>query len=335
MINNEESKYKRILKNNNEFLQCWEWGDFQKSLGVEIFRINIYDKIAALILKKRLPLGFNYLYIPRGPFLNNIHEINILVDFFYKIKEVAVDNKTIFLKIEPQFINKNIENFLIKFGFLRSKTIQPRKTILINLEKSVEQLLKDMRHDKRYAIRSAPKRKIIIETSFNTQNYEIKKILFEEFYNLLYETAKRNRFKIYPKEYFKKLFNLNKECKVNIIIAKLNNQIISGAMILFYNERAFYLYAGSKRGYNKYNAPSIVLWTSILEAKKLGFKILDLWGIEDDNQKNWAGFTTFKKGFGGEEFVYPYAWDFIYNKKVYIIFKILKSIRYFLNNYLR
>jgi lipid II:glycine glycyltransferase (peptidoglycan interpeptide bridge formation enzyme) len=50
-----------------------------------------------------------------------------------------------------------------------------------------------------------------------------------------------------------------------------------------------------------------LLWNGILWAKKNGYKIFDFEGIFDPRfpDKNWKGFTHFKRSFGGEEVIYP------------------------------
>jgi lipid II:glycine glycyltransferase (peptidoglycan interpeptide bridge formation enzyme) len=50
---------------------------------------------------------------------------------------------------------------------------------------------------------------------------------------------------------------------------------------------------------------SLVIWEAIKEAKRQGLNVFDFEGIYDSRfhqtQKNWQGFSFFKKGFGGEE----------------------------------
>ena len=74
-INNKESLNNFIVQHgNSNFLQSWEWGEFQKSLGRKIWRLGAeHDRklvASALIVKNDLPLGKSYLYCPRGPVFN-------------------------------------------------------------------------------------------------------------------------------------------------------------------------------------------------------------------------------------------------------------------------
>src|SRR3989338_6141065 len=53
------------------FLQSWEWGEFQKSIGHQVKRLSRLDQIFVQAIKMSLPLGKFYWYIPRGP--NHYH----------------------------------------------------------------------------------------------------------------------------------------------------------------------------------------------------------------------------------------------------------------------
>ena len=47
------------------------------------------------------------------------------------------------------------------------------------------------------------------------------------------------------------------------------------------------------------------------DARDKGLKHVDLWGVAPADQPDhkWAGFTSFKKSFGGHEVAYPGTWD--------------------------
>jgi lipid II:glycine glycyltransferase (peptidoglycan interpeptide bridge formation enzyme) len=68
----------------------------------------------------------------------------------------------------------------------------------------------------------------------------------------------------------------------------------------------------------------LLLWEIALFAKKNGFKELDFWGIDE---KKWPSLTSFKKGFGGYEVVYPEGIDIVFQNFWYGIYKFIKTIR--------
>ncbi len=317
-----EKSWEENLKDCPEFLQSWSWGEFQKKMGVKIWRLNAANNLQALVLKKNLPMGKSYLYIPRGPYIKDLDVFleapEIIGEFLEKIKKIARQEKAVFLKIEPLDNNQKLADFFNQRGFVKSDKVQPVKTRLIDLSLSEEKILASMEHDTRYAIRAAQKRGVEI----------VKDIDTDALYDLLQETSARQKIKIYSREYFQYLFSGQGDIKVEIFLAGLEEKPIAGALILFYHKRAVYLYAAYKSGYGKFNAPSFILWEAIKEAKKRGADYFDFWGVDEDNE-NWAGLTAFKKSFGGKEYVYPGARDYVLDGKFYLMYKWGKKLRDF------
>jgi len=69
------------------------------------------------------------------------------------------------------------------------------------------------------------------------------------------------------------------------------------------------MYAASNKRGKQLNVPTLLVWKTILIAKKRRMKIFDFEGIFDERfpLPAWRGFTRFKKSFGGEEVEYPGA----------------------------
>src|SRR3989344_8871194 len=130
----------------SDFMQSKEWAEFQKSLGREVFE---YDKegITAGIIKHKLPLGKNYLYIPHGPEMDFNQMTggfkNPVANFVKWLRELGKTHKAIFVKVEP--LVDSVAQALVEAGFRKSKKeIQPSKTVIINLEQSEDDLLSRM-----------------------------------------------------------------------------------------------------------------------------------------------------------------------------------------------
>ncbi len=164
-----------IIKNNGSFLQSFEWGEFQESLNRKIYRIEISNS-KVLAIRYDLPLNKNYLYCPRCIIAKK--DVNDLLE---KVHEIAQQEKSIFLKIEPE----NEIGFK-EFGFKESsKQIQPNKTIILDLSKSTEELLGQMHQKTRYNIRLAEKKGLVFEEIDNN---------LDDFLKLSKQTAKRDKF---------------------------------------------------------------------------------------------------------------------------------------------
>lgn len=303
----------------NTFLQSWNWGQFHDSLGRKKWRLGLFSKDRlvgiALVLKYNTRVG-NYLYVPRGPIVNWSDNEKFRV-IFEKIKEIAVQENCIFIKLDPllQDSPENVDIFQ-KLNFKSAVTfVQVEDAWLLPLDKSEDEILARMRKTTRYLIRNEPKQGVRIEIS--TKQEDAKK-----FVSLLFSTAARKGFTNHPKDYYLKQFEIfAKEGQEKLFIAKRGNTILSMALIMFYGEMGYYLHAAS----NPKESQSVgysLQWEAIKQAKKQGLKYYNFWGVVKDKNFHpghpWYGFSLFKRGFGGFKYSYIRAQDYPINNKYYV-----------------
>src|SRR3989338_3788189 len=117
------------------FLQTTEWLKFQEHVGHKVWRFDD-GKIRANIIQHKISFGKNYLYIPHGPeiFFDNLTGgIKNEVDSFLKyLKDLARENKSMFVKFEP--LTDIVTELIFRKGIRKSKKhIQPLKTVVISL----------------------------------------------------------------------------------------------------------------------------------------------------------------------------------------------------------
>lgn len=287
----------------SSFLQSKEWADFQKSLNRKVWRV---DKV--LIIKHDLSLNKNYLYSPHLRFSSFGGQAHF-EGWIDKVEKVAKNEKAIFLKLE--FEDDIDKNLLKKFKFKKSTSIQFQKTLILDITKSEQELLKQMYQKTRYNVRLAEKKGIEIR---NGKEY------FEDFWRLLKDTARKGGFHTHLKEHYRRMLEIP---GTELFVATYNKKIIAANIVIFYRKTATYLHGASDYNYRNLMAPHLVQWQQILEAKKRGFIEYDFWGI---NEKKWSGVTRFKKGFGGREVDYIGAYDLIFQPIWYIIYKIARKI---------
>ena len=112
MITREVSDKERVKFNSvvNHPCQSWEWGEFRKKMGLEVFRIGVFagQKLTSAyqFTLHQLPyLPYTVGYLPRGP-LPNQEMINTLT-------KIGQEKKTIFFKIEPdiKFKSSRVQEF--------------------------------------------------------------------------------------------------------------------------------------------------------------------------------------------------------------------------------
>ncbi len=319
-----EIKNKNQLNNfvsaqkNSQFLQSWEWGEFQKKFGFKVFRIGVEDKGkllgVATLIKKNIGLGKSYFYCPRGPVFGfEIAELGLQIEeveeyFFTEIKKIAKKEGIIFLRYEPLVLSRKpkIEN-------RKSIDLQPAKTLILDLRKDEENLLKEMHQKTRYNIRLAEKKEVLVIEGGADD--------FDDFWNLMKTTSGRDGFKIHPKEYYRRLIENE---SVKIFFAKYENNIICAGIFSFFGDTATYLHGASSNEYRNVMAPFLLQWTLIKKAKSNGKEYYDFYGIDDEK---WPGVSRFKKGFGGFEVFYPGTYDFVFSGMCYNGYRALRKIR--------
>lgn len=325
-----------VAENGGSFLQSFEWGEFQEKTGKKIQRLIIEERgkilAAATLISYPLPFKKSYLYCGRGPVFGNAVSVETAFPrFLEEMKKIAAKENAIFFKIEPDFAKaptgKPDENFplnLKEFGFKKSaKEIQPSETMILDLRKNEEELLKEMKQKTRYNIRLAEKHEIKIEESND----------FEGFWKLLEKTARRDKFHLHPKNYYETMLRGNGVATATaspsggfsnkLFLAEKGGEILAGAIVNFFGKRATYLHGASSLEQKNLMAPYLLHWEIARYAKKNGFEEYDFWGI---SEKKYPGVTRFKLGFGGKKIKYPGAFDLIFDKFWYLAYSIARKL---------
>jgi lipid II:glycine glycyltransferase (peptidoglycan interpeptide bridge formation enzyme) len=270
-------------------------------LGRKVWRVD-----STLVVKHDLPFGKSYLYAPQcgADFLSK--------SFIKKIKEIAKKEGAIFFKIEPSKETKKTTE-LKKLGFKKGQIIQPDKTSILDISDSEEKILRGMHHKTRYNIKLAEKKGVIVKQSNSEKD-------LEEFWRLLQQTTKRDGFNSHPKEYYRKLLKIP---NVTLFLALSKEKVVATNIVAFHKEQGIYLHGTSDYKYRNLMAPYLLQWKQIVEAKEQGCLEYDFWGIDE---KKWPGVTRFKRGFQGQEVFYLGAYDLVFQKIWYWIYKIARKI---------
>jgi len=328
-ITNKQEWEDFLLKcEKKTFLQSWNWGEFQHSLGNKIWRLGIFDGkeliSVALVIKHTAKRG-SFLLVPHGPVIirENLYEVlTVLKD---KLKEVAKSQKIDFIRINP-ICERSPENEKIfkDLGFrLRSLHTHPESSWKLNIESTQEDILSGMRKTTRYLIKQAEKNKVEIIQTFNIEDIEI-------FNKMHLEVVKRQKFIPFSLEYFKKEFSaFLQDDQIALFFAKYEGKIIAASYGIFWSQMAFYHHAALLPEYKKIPAAYLLQWNAIKEAKKRGCKVYDFWGYSDPvkyPKHPYSGPTLFKMGFGGQVEEYVKAQDLIISHKYWINY-IIETMR--------
>ncbi len=304
------------------FLQTQNWLDFQKYIGRKTWRFDD-GKIRANIIQHDLPFGKNYLYIPHGPEIS-LGEIQSglknEVDIFLKyLKDLGKENKSIFIKMEP--MEDVVMEVIYRKNIKRSKkSIQPMKTVVVDLNFPEALLMEKMHHKTRYNIRVGEKKGLQLKERNDV----------DAFWKLLKRTAKNDNFSTHDKSYYSKLLNMQALGARMVFVehderplSKVGDRLIASAILLAHDDTLYYLHGAMDRDYKSMMAPYLMHWEIIKWAKTQGYHYYDFWGID---AKRWPGVTRFKLGWGGQQVEYPGSFDLPISWFWYQVYKIMRKI---------
>lgn len=327
----------------SNIFQTEEWTQFKVSTGYE----KHYEIDDIFVLQKRLPLGRTMLY---SPMVVGGQSTISSQQFRDEIKKIAKDNNSIFYRLELDIPLKKAESYKLDRSkatgslgaenYIKSfEEMQPEHTLILDISKSEDEILAQMKQKGRYNIRLAEKNDVYVLEDPNVDN----------FYALYSTMAKRQKITYRDKSYYEKLIDiLGSKGYVKILTAyvgqksevgsqqdtasskqKTTNTPVASAIISFYKDEAIYLFGGSSDQHRNLMAPYLIQWTAIKEAKKLECKRYDFFGIAPDENPDhpWAGVTRFKKQFGGEEVATLGSYDLVFKPVEYKLFKLAEKIR--------
>ena len=365
----DKSKLNDFIKSCNagSILQSWQWGEVEGACGRKVFRIGVVDAnqliLVATIIKYELPFGKSYLYSPRGPVMRKskiqseklkVKEgFDLFVDY---IKKIGREENIVFLRMDPLIQIPSVleksgssevnENQMLNLGFVRaSRQVQSQHEWSLDISSSEEEILAKMKSKTRYNIRLARRKGVKAKMSDvkcravaiaalarrRQMSNEGKRIGYPDiFWKLLQETAKRDSFRLHPKEHYQKIIEiLGEDDLVGLFVAEYKNEVLAMILVSFFGQEACYLHGASSELYKNLMANHLLQWEAILEAKRKKCTRYNFGGIAPNNNSKhpWAGITRFKKGFGGKEITYIGAWELPFQKSWYRLYRLVHKFR--------
>jgi len=306
------------LKNRFGWRSCRVW---LKLDGQLVAGAQILIRSAALGLIK-------VAYIPHGPLVDwqNDDQVGVLLN---QIDHAAFEQGAGFLKIEPllwqgDMASSDWEELCRRHEFIPdTDTIQPPRTIMINLEASEDEILARMKQKTRYNIRLPHKKGITVRRGVKED--------VSVFNQLIQQTARRNEFGVHAPEYYRDAFDFFEPDNVALFIAEYEGIPLSSVMVFAHGQNAAYLY-GASSDLERQRMPNYaVQWEAMRWAKDQGYHAYDLWGVPDYSEDElesqfmerhdglW-GVYRFKRGFGGDVIRTVGTSDRIYNSLVYKLY---------------
>ncbi|MFY9365982.1 MAG: peptidoglycan bridge formation glycyltransferase FemA/FemB family protein [Brevefilum fermentans] len=302
-------------------LQTRPWGELKSAYGWKPYYVQNQD-LGALVLFRRLPLGLSIGYLPRGPVGNGDWAA-----FWTEIDALCRKERAVFLRVEPDIWEPLPPGFAQERmpGFVQAhQTIQPPRTILIDLQQDDDALLKSMKPKTRYNIRLAQRKDVIVQPSDDIGS----------FHRMMLTTGERDAFGVHSRDYYQRAYDIFAPLDAcALLIAEFRGQPLAGLMVFAHGSTAWYFY-GASTNEERNRMPSYLLqWEAIQWAKRKGCTVYDLWGVPDyaeeeleeaflDRSEGLWGVYRFKRGFGGQLCRTIGAWDKVYQPLLYKLYQL-------------
>jgi peptidoglycan pentaglycine glycine transferase (the first glycine) len=324
--------------------QTSQWAIFQAQRGWSPIRLVAKREGVvvggAQMLVRRFPWTINIARIVHGPILNS-YEPKLFELVVRDLMGLVRSEKIQYLAMEPSR-SCNLVSELCRWGF-RTSHIYPtaNASLVLDLSKGPERLLREMRRTTRNNIRIAEDRGITVREG-NESDVGV-------FYKLLEVTSRRRHFHLEPKQYYLDLWRQLKPLQlIQMFVAEHEGEVLSSLLTFPFGDSVSvgkFVWIGSK----KWLRPNEMLfWKAIEWSIGNGFRNFDFGGVNLPLAVALSGDshppapvinsnTRFIMGFGGSIVVLPSAYELVPNQLLGWLLRTSSSIldRYSLTKVIR
>lgn len=257
-----------------------------------------------------------YLYCPYGPVVEDHYALK---PAFESLRQLAAEEHAHFIRLEPVTATtdagvRTVDASLRRAGCVPApRDIQPRRSWLVDLRADDDELLAQMKSTNRNLHRNIHKKAVSFTTSSDPADIGI-------LLGFLHQTAAQSRFKPQDDDYLRAAAkSLMPGGHATLYVAHLHDAPIGAALVYDSADTRTYAHAALDSTYRKLSAGIPMVVRMILDAKAKGLTTFDMWGVAPDDEPDhpWAGFSYFKKSFGGAAIEYPGTWDLPVNRAAY------------------
>jgi serine/alanine adding enzyme len=299
---------------DGSILQSWAWGEVKRRYG---WHPNRYfwerDGVvrgAISVLRRPLTGALSFDYAPHGPVLDgNLRE---WPTFWSALRDELAGGRGTILRVEPQW--KRADTWIMEeTGARPAHPVQHRATAMVDL-RGGEAVFGRMSASARRNMRQAGRAGVAVEATTDPAAVDY-------LYELLDETARRQRFIARTPDYYREVFNQfspfqspsSGEGRVgaSIYLAHHGGLTLAASTMIRYGRRLVYLFSGSNDDGRDLKAPYLIQQHAIRDAQAAGCTTYDLWGTPINASPGDAGwgYAHFKTMLGGVPRQFGGAWD--------------------------
>jgi lipid II:glycine glycyltransferase (peptidoglycan interpeptide bridge formation enzyme) len=316
-----------------DVLQSWAWGEAWRPEGETPIRLLVEESAdirgAALMLVRPTSAGRSIVYVPHGPVWPRAAADGdkIFAALLEALAETAREHRAVVLKLDPRASLGGPDAYAIDelargHGLRRARhDLQARTTRIVALRDGGPELAASWDKAERNRVRRAAR-----EDVTTTVDRDADPAALEAFTGLLAETGERAGFHPRSGGFLERLASeLARSGGWYLTLARLGDRPIAGAITPRIGDRAFYLYGASARDTALRHAfgsdAAMAAAMAILAAD--GVRSLDMWGVaelgDESADPTWAGFSLFKRRFGGVPIRHPGTFDLVVDRPLYLL----------------
>ena len=349
---------RELFAGGGHVMQSRPWMAVQQALGDRVVhQSGVGWRWAGVHHRRR---GVNYLYLPYGPALEDPARLGDALDAIRAAgRSLSVD----FVRVEPDLVVASAaiaaaaaepgdaagrvadpavartgvatdrrlavvaaetEAALAARGAVRVRSVQPQHTLVLDLHRSEEELRGEMLSGRRRSINAATRKGISVLRTREA-------VEVEEFLRLIHRTGERNRFDPHPDEYYRivctTLFGLG---AASLYLAKVEGVSVAGVIAFESASTGYYAHAADDPERSRQIVAAAPLaWQIVRDCRAEGRTAFDFWGVIPDDSADhpWAGFSRFKKTFGGRMITRPGTFDLPLRPLRYRAYRAAREMR--------
>jgi peptidoglycan pentaglycine glycine transferase (the first glycine) len=302
-------------------MQSWGWGELKAASGWSPVHMALYNEereieAATLVLCRtaaHVPLRVGHLaYIPKGPVLDWQNR-RVSEAFFAQLHPFLRRRGALALRME---LGQELESEAAKIVLERLKhkaqvvrSVQPLRTILLDLAPSEETLLAQMKEKWRYNVRLAGRKGVTVREAETLDDVRA-------WYQLLQTTSERDKFGIHTQEYYERAWSIFvARRQARLLLAEHEGQLLAGIFVSLFGAEGIYLYGASSNEQRQLMPNYLLQWEAIRLARQQGATRYDFWGIPqtEGEEEAMAGVYRFKRGWGGRVVQFLGGYEVVYH----------------------
>ncbi len=331
-------------------LQTPAWGVLKSAFGWSAERVALIDGNGAIVagaqlLFRPLPLRLGTMaYIPKGPLAPSEwwEQPERLAPLWEAIHAAARRHSARWLKVEAPDAIGMPDQASVWEGAAQSAlraagcrpavhTIQPPRTIVLDLAPDEATILARMKQKTRYNIRLSEKKEVVVRRGTPAD--------LPGFGDMMAITGARDGFGTHTPAYYAQAYSLFAPSgRAALFLASYGGRDLAGIMAFALGRAAWYLFGASTNEERNRMPTYAAQWAAIQWARERGCAVYDLWGVPDEDEAAleaqfesrsdglWGVYRT-KRGWGGQVVRRMPAWDYCYSPAVYTLYAQYSRLR--------